>query len=321
MYAATSNGFFRSVDGGRTWRATLRNVFVEDIAFAGGPSRLFATTFDDLYVSDDRGQIWTRTRTLEAWNLAVGDDGQVLYAAKNEGVIRSTDSGVTFAAPGAGLPADVAIFAIAIDPHDPDAAYAADAWWNLVFKTTDGGAHWTPARTGLDGEIWALLVDPANGETLYAATYPWLFKSTNGGTSWSKLTASEAAYRALAIAPGVVAAGSHLGVHLSHDGGATWSEPRPPSTHSVAIDPKSPANAVASADTKFELRAARAVRGCPPEGRDLATRNSATAGDRAQTAVVEARVRGELRAAHLDGVEQVLHMLIRADAPSVCVTL
>ncbi|MGZ5474036.1 MAG: WD40/YVTN/BNR-like repeat-containing protein, partial [Thermoanaerobaculia bacterium] len=217
---------------------------------------------------------------------------------------------------------------------------AADAWWNLVFKTTDGGAHWTPARTGLDGEIWALLVDPANGETLYAATYPWLFKSTNGGTSWSKLTASEAAYRALAIAPGVVAAGSHLGVHLSHDGGATWSEPRPPSTHSVAIDPKSPANVVASADsnvfvstdggaktadrealTKFELRAARAVRGCPPEGRDLATRNSATAGDRAQTAVVEARVRGELRAAHLDGVEQVLHMLIRADAPSVCVTL
>ena len=58
VYAATSNGFFRSVDGGRTWRATLRNIFVDDLAYASGASKLFATTFDDLYVSSDRGQTW-----------------------------------------------------------------------------------------------------------------------------------------------------------------------------------------------------------------------------------------------------------------------
>ncbi|NLS79169.1 MAG: hypothetical protein GXY76_18110 [Chloroflexi bacterium] len=56
-----------------------------------------------------------------------------------------------------------------------------------VFKTTDGGQTWQPAREGLTFyPIRCLLINPRHPETLYAGTdNDGVWKSTNGGQSWA----------------------------------------------------------------------------------------------------------------------------------------
>ena len=52
---------------------------------------------------------------------------------------------------------------------------------------------WNPANTGLpDSEVYALVIDPLTPDTLYAGTGgDGLFKSTDGGAAWKKLTAGQ----------------------------------------------------------------------------------------------------------------------------------
>jgi photosystem II stability/assembly factor-like uncharacterized protein len=55
-----------------------------------------------------------------------------------------------------------------------------------VFKSTDGGGHWSAVNTGLTiTDVVALAIDPATPTTLYAGTFGGVFKSTDGGTNWS----------------------------------------------------------------------------------------------------------------------------------------
>ena len=55
-----------------------------------------------------------------------------------------------------------------------------------VFKTTDGGASWTPANTGLSGiHVFSLAIDPRTPTTVYAGTFGnKVFKTTDGGEHW-----------------------------------------------------------------------------------------------------------------------------------------
>lgn len=66
----------------------------------------------------------------------------------------------------------------------PGAIYAATN--KGVFKSTDGGASWILANSGLAGiEVFCLAIDPSNPATIYAGTPGRrVFKSTNAGQSW-----------------------------------------------------------------------------------------------------------------------------------------
>ena len=74
-----------------------------------------------------------------------------------------------------------------------------------MFKSTDGGGHWSAANTGLTTMcVNALAIDPQTPSTLYAGTVDaGVFKSTDGGGHWSAAnTGLTTMYvRALAIDP------------------------------------------------------------------------------------------------------------------------
>ena len=211
------------------------------------------------------------------------------------GVYRSTDGGENWQ--NVGLKESRAIGRIVVDPKKPEVAYVAvsghlwaDGGERGLFKTTDAGKTWKlilqasaphDTRTGCSD----VTVDPINPEIVYAALYarqrtPWsftsgpsatdgtdvggIFKSTNGGTSWKKLTnglPTQTGRIGLAVSasnPKVVMAvvesfeggTSQLtdlrsksgGVFRSEDGGEKWMRvsainPRPFYFSQVRIDP------------------------------------------------------------------------------------
>jgi photosystem II stability/assembly factor-like uncharacterized protein len=79
-----------------------------------------------------------------------------------------------------------------------------------LLKSADGGASWLAINQGLAGLIGtsltgtALLIDPANSDTLYLGTSTGgVFRSADGGANWSPFNdgLTNLQVRALAVAP------------------------------------------------------------------------------------------------------------------------
>src|SRR5256885_13038688 len=57
-----------------------------------------------------------------------------------------------------------------------------------VVKSTDGGATWAAANSGLpDVQVERIIVDPSDPskQTVFAATYAGVYRSTDGGGNWA----------------------------------------------------------------------------------------------------------------------------------------
>ena len=163
-------------------------------------------------------------------------------------------SGAFFASVG---PYGGDVDALAIDPTTPATLYAGTLLTG-VFKSTDGGAHWTAMNVGMpDTTIEALAIDPATPTTLYSGTFNGVFKSTDGGAHWAVMNIglSDATVRALVIdpaTPATVYAGTDGGVFQSTDGGATWRVMSSGLTNTfvrvIAIDPVNPTKVYVGTD-------------------------------------------------------------------------
>ncbi len=124
------------------------------------------------------------------------------------GVYRSTDGGARFEQ--VGLEDSHDIPALAVDPRDPDTCYVAalgHLWgpnaMRGVYKTTDGGATWTPVlRISEDVGACDVKVDLSDPDTVYAAMYArrrtihsyrsggpegGIYRSRDAGATWEKL--------------------------------------------------------------------------------------------------------------------------------------
>lgn len=81
--------------------------------------------------------------------------------------------------------------AIGVDPSDTERvfalAYENSAW--KVYSTEDGGGSWqSVAASGWSGTPYQLLVNPADGSHLAAASSSGLYTSVNGGANWTRVT-------------------------------------------------------------------------------------------------------------------------------------
>ena len=88
------------------------------------------------------------------------------------------------------------VAAIAVDRSNYRTAYLGYNGYNAatprnaghVFKTSDGGEHWTNITGNLpDNPVNSLVLDPSYPNTLYAGTDVGPFVTFNGGASWSHL--------------------------------------------------------------------------------------------------------------------------------------
>jgi len=141
-------------------------------------------------------------------------------------------------------------------------------------RSTDGGRNWTLLKTGLPGDdtsvyVLCLAIDSQAPNVLYAGTGGWVghgqgvFKSTDGGDSWTASNRGMLDYRisALAVDPSNsqrVYAGADSGeLFISDDGGQSWADktyalPGAASSHpdvrDIIIDPASPQSVYLLAD-------------------------------------------------------------------------
>lgn len=126
--------------------------------------------------------------------------------------------------PGGG-PDGGAVNSLAIVATRPATVFAAFQRGG-VFKSSDGGATWSPADRGLPGDAWCELVAaPMDSSTLYAACGDGLFKTTNRGALWRQLDLDNPVPPVVAPSdPRVVYQPPEYGVVRSQDGGRHWQQ-------------------------------------------------------------------------------------------------
>ena len=147
-----------------------------------------------------------------------------------------------------------------IHPAQPDIMYAGGVSGG-VWKTTDGGVSWTPLADQIANiAVNSMAMDPADPETIYAGTGEgyfreiergtWLplrgagiFKSDDGGATWSHLPNTDGEdfhwVNDLIISTGNskrIYAATRTGVHLSEDGGLSWTQLLDPEVNGGCLD-------------------------------------------------------------------------------------
>ena len=245
IYAGTSDGFYRSVDGGTTWTKTTSTglpSFAFITALAVSPtnaSLIYTGNFSGFFKSTDGGNTWSQVNASPQFfsnpTTIVFDPSTptTIYVGQNSGVLKSTDGGTTWVAQNNfGVPGTPSIQVLAINPTTPQTIYAGSSN-NGVFKSTNGGGVWTQMNNGMGGSnplnISAIAIDPANTSTIYTghSFSGGINKTINGGTSWSPVTngvpVNFSISAMVATSSAVYAAGPNGGVIKTINGGTNWT--------------------------------------------------------------------------------------------------
>jgi hypothetical protein len=210
-----AGGAWLSTNKGQTWTPKtdgIPSLGVTDIATTNADPRVIYIATGDGYGtgagvqtpmsysvgvlrSADGGQTWQTTglnwqtsnaRVIRRLLLSPANP-QLLLAATNQGIYRTTNSGVSWSLTQSGSN----IWDMEYKPDDPTTLYACSG--NVVYRSTNEGASWQALSTGIPnttGRI-ALAVTSANPEMVYALCangntwmFGGLYTSTNGGQNW-----------------------------------------------------------------------------------------------------------------------------------------
>ena len=120
------------------------------------------------------------------------------------------------------------IYALSQAVSNPNILYAG-AETAGVYKSVDKGLNWTAVGDDFfnAGSIQSIEIDPTDENTVYIGTRHKMFKTTDGGTTWTTiLDISNINISAITInpdTPSVILAAGSDGLRRSDDGGTNWS--------------------------------------------------------------------------------------------------
>ncbi len=232
-FGAVGGGLWKTTDGGTTWKPVTDGQLGSSSV---GAVAISESNPDIVYI----GMGETELRG----NIMQGD-----------GVYKSTDAGQTWHK--MGLENTQAIARIRVDPKDPNIVFVAALGHPYgpnpdrgVFRSTNGGKTWKKIlyRDDHSGAV-DLCFDPHDSKIIFAALWdvyrtPWLlndggpgsglFKSTDGGNTWTEITRNHGLPKGMIGKIGIAVSGADGrriyaiveandgGLFRSDDAGATW---------------------------------------------------------------------------------------------------
>jgi len=233
-FGATGGGLWKTTDGGNTW----------------------APVTDGQLRSSSVGAVAVAPSNPDIVYLGMGETQLRGNVMQGDGIYKSIDAGQTWT--HIGLAESQAIARIVVDPSNPDIVYVAalghpygSSEQRGVFRSTDGGRNWKRVlfRDNRTGAV-DLAIDPRSPRVLYATLWevyrkPWVlwsggagsgvFKSADGGDTWSELTRNPGMPAGVIGKVTVAVSGADSkrvyanveaekgGLYKSDDAGATWS--------------------------------------------------------------------------------------------------
>ena len=232
-------GFFKSTDGGVTWKesAQLKNEGIHSLAQSdANPDTLIAGTFNTIFRSDDAGDTWKQLPTtnvpglLHVESLAIDPrTANTIYAGTWWLPYKSTDGGQTWKSIRNGMIDDSDIFAIDIDPHDPNHVIASAC--SGIYESKNAGDSWRKVQ-GIPSQsrrTRAIMQHPSVPDMVFAGTTEGFWRSDKGGDadSWMVTTSRQLEINSIAVHPSrpdmVYIGTNNYGVMVSNDGGKTFT--------------------------------------------------------------------------------------------------
>jgi len=228
VFAATSNGVFRSTDQGQSWNNISEGLVQFDVR--------------DLLPRDD-GSLWAATWGTGLYRLPPGEDTWHFAALNNiftsailepePGLLLAGSNGIVYRSVGSGgswsahtlQGFDVAVQDLS---SNPDYMFAATSLG--IFRSSDLGLNWEFASTGLQ-EYNVVSIETNDAGSIFAGVNPEnggcsIYRSRGNGTLWTcvqpspdPLTVAE-----LKVGPeGHIFAGGYRNLFESTDDGSSWS--------------------------------------------------------------------------------------------------
>ena len=250
LYVATRGFIYKTEDGGENWNRI--NITSLPVSYYGYKLLIDSKNTSVLYLaishvgifrSDDYGKNWKQlengltTNLIYTVALDTRDTSTVYVGTGGEGVYKSIDNGEHWTLIGSrdnGL-FNPFVTSFIVDPKDSKVLYAGTGCG--LIRSVDGGKQWSSVNSIPCGGVDEIVFDYTNPNNIYVAVnthpnkYGGLFKSSDNGKTWTRLTNDENklfAVTAIALDTGnqnnIYVGTKDKGVLKSSDGGLTWGK-------------------------------------------------------------------------------------------------
>lgn len=268
VYAGTSWGLHKSVNGGASWVDLDPTDFgyVEDVAIDPSNTQIIYvgrafTSYDNpanyhaFGRSTDGGASWSNSTNdppdKDVLDIAIHPTipSTLFVGLFGEGIAKTIDNGSSWALTNTGMSAYV-VNMVVTDPTNANVIYSGST--GGLHRSADNGVTWASKTNGLtDGPVvFSIAVDPASPNILYVADSAGVHRSVNSGNSWIRQSPSSffEHFVTLQINPlntTTLYGGSRVtGVWKSVDSGSSWTQKNNGITNNevraIVLDPNSP---------------------------------------------------------------------------------
>ena len=250
LVAVAGTAAYRSTNGGASWLPATRppgglgtGIVTGFLPDPSNANAVYASAFG-VYRSLDAGVTFDFAgngldkATVHSLVPVSGSPGSYLAATEGVGVQRTDDDGDSWQVMNDGIVGQT--LQLAAHPTDGN-VFFVEAGGHL-WKTINGGGHWGLSDIGIPYGASAIAIDPSSPSTVYTGVRETVYRSTDGGVSWTASTLPMATafttVHRLAVDPtdgSRVYAGTYAGLYRSSDGGTTWTLLHADYVHDVLV--------------------------------------------------------------------------------------